>query len=346
MSGTSVDGLDIALCRFGNKNGQLFWEIINTETQPYSENWTNKLLTAHKLHGEELAILHFEYGKLLGKMVNRFIESNKIYRKTIDAISSHGHTVFHQPQKGMTLQIGHGAALAGECKIPVICDFRSQDVALGGHGAPLVPIGDRLLFGEYDFCLNIGGIANISFETENSRVAWDICPANMVLNFLSQKVGESFDRDGKIAASGQIDKRLYNTLNQLDYYTQKPPKTLGREWVESQIFPLLENSSLPLKDQMATFVEHIAFQISDTVQNHRGKRLLITGGGARNKYLTERINKTSGLSVVLPNTVVIDYKEALIFALLGYLKICNRINIFSSVTGANHDHVSGIEYKI
>lgn len=346
MSGTSVDGLDIALCTFNGKNGRLTWEIAHAETKKYPPNWSSKLLWAHELSSEKLAQLHFEYGELLGKMVDEFIEQKKIDRQNIDGVSSHGHTVFHQPEKGMTLQIGHGAALANACKLPVICDFRAQDVAMGGHGAPLVPIGDRLLFGEYNFCLNIGGIANISFELKDKRLAWDICPANMVLNHLSQQFNQPYDEDGEIAASGKIDTALLDRLNRLGYYSLQPPKTLGREWVEKHIFSILEKSTVSPADQMATFVEHIAHQIAQATKNYDGKTLLITGGGARNKYLSERINKTTGLAVVLPEDTVIDFKEALIFALLGYLKMNNEINILSSVTGARHDHVSGIEYKI
>ncbi len=346
MSGTSVDGLDIAICEFIPKANGLDWKILKADTILYDKNWNAKLRNAHNLKGEDLIRLHHEYGVYLGSLVSAFLADSGISKKKIRVISSHGHTVFHQPENGFTFQLGHGASIAAESGLPVVCDFRVQDVVMGGQGAPLVPIGDQLLFAEYDFCLNIGGIANISLENNGQRVAWDICPANMVLNYLSQHLGKPYDDKGVIAAHGSIIPDLYDQLNELNYYSQAAPKTLGREWVEKEVFALLDNYKNPIADKLTTFTEHVAFQIIKVAEKYDGKRILVTGGGAYNDFLIERINKLSGVTVIVPDTQLINYKEALIFALLGYLKKANKHNILSSVTGAQKNHISGVEYKI
>lgn len=346
MSGTSLDGLDIAFCKFATQNNKIIWQIEIAETLPYDTHWTEILKNAHKLTGIELTELNINYGREIGKMVNNFINKNAIHKSEIDYISSHGHTIFHQPEKGFTLQIGHGAYIAETTEINTICDFRTQDMAKGGQGAPLVPIGDRLLFGEYGCCINLGGIANLSYEKNNQRIAYDICPANMVLNYLSNKSGVNYDNNGAMAASGTVNKKLLAKLNQLNFYQQTPPKTLGREWVERNIFPLLENSKLSITNQLTTFCNHIGMQINSATAEIPKTDILITGGGAWNKFLIETINNYTSHSVVIPSDKIIDFKEALIFALLAYLRVNNKTNILSSVTGANEDHKAGIEFKI
>lgn len=345
MSGTSLDGLDMAVCEFWDEGEKLKWQILNAETRPYSSEWAEKLKNAHLLSGQDLLKLHHAYGEYLGETVLGFLDQKNIDHAKIDAICSHGHTIFHQPEGQFTFQLGHGGNIAAKTGKRVIADFRLQDMILGGQGAPLVPIGDRLLFRAYDFCLNIGGIANISLETESGRLAWDICPANMVLNRLSQKLGKQFDNDGAIAARGLINTQLLDKLNNLPYYHEKPPKTLGREWVETEVFKLIDNVDLSITDLLTTYTEHIAFQVGEATHSFNGNNILITGGGAMNDYLVSRINKFTGLSVILPEAQVINFKEALIFALLGFLKIQNRVNVLQSVTGAEKDHITGIEFK-
>jgi anhydro-N-acetylmuramic acid kinase len=345
MSGTSLDGLDIALCEFYDEDEKTQYQIVEAETIAYEEVWQQKLNKAHRLQSDELLLLHHEYGEQLGKIVNAFLLKHGVGKERVDLISSHGHTIFHQPDKGMTFQLGHGASIFKVAQIPVICDFRTQDVVYGGQGAPLVPIGDKLLFSEYDFCLNIGGIANVSFDNGNKRIAWDICPANMVLNYFAQKIGKKYDEGGRLAKDGNVNTQLLHELNNLDFYSMSPPKTLGREWVFDKIIPLVEKQNISVQDALATFVEHIAIQVSEVIGNDSKKSLLITGGGAYNNHLIERINNISDIIVKIPDNITIEFKEALIFALLGYLKSEGRNNILSSVTGAFKDHSSGILYN-
>lgn len=344
MSGTSLDGLDIAFCNFSNEQGVVNYEILDAVTIPYNDVWENKLKNAFSLKSEKLLELHSAFGQHQGEIVTAFLRERNISIKEVDLIGSHGHTVFHQPEKQLTFQLGNGALLSNVTGIPVICDFRSQDVALKGQGAPLVPIGDEMLFGEYKFCLNIGGIANISFEKQGKRVAWDICPANMVLNYFTQKINRPYDKNGEMAASGTINKKLLRQLNSLDFYVLQAPKTLGREWVYSQVIPMIESERIALADILATFNEHIAIQIGKLLIGNKEEKLLITGGGAYNSNLIERIKKYSNVSVNIPDNRIVEFKEALIFALLGYLKWNNKTNILSSVTGAIKDHSSGVLY--
>lgn len=346
MSGTSLDGLDVALCTFANENGHISWEIEMADTISYDSNWQTQLAHAHNLSGLNLTRLNVEFGNKIGQLVNQFITEHNIDKAQIDCIASHGHTVFHQPEHGFTLQIGHGAYLAETTGLNTICDFRTQDMAKGGQGAPLVPIGDKLLFGSYGCCINIGGIANLSYQLTNQRIAFDICPANMVLNHLSSKMGHPYDKNGEIAATGTINNTLLNQLNQLKYYQQPHPKTLGREWVEHHIIPLLEISTLTIADQLHTFCHHIGQQIHTNTEHLPLSTILLTGGGSWNKFLVEIINKYTPQSVIIPNDKIIGFKEALIFALLAYLKVTNQTNILASVTGSDNDHIAGVEYKI
>ena len=341
MSGTSLDGLDIALCEFRYQDNKWSFEIQETETRNYSDYWLGKLTNIHNADAEELTRLHFEYGHFLGEQVNSFIK--RIGQKP-GFIASHGHTIFHQPEKKYTLQIGDGNAIAAKTGLPVVFDFRSIDVALGGQGAPLVPIGDRLLFPNYGSCINLGGIANISYESNKQRIAFDICPVNQVLNSLSTELGKAFDNKGEMASEGNLDHELLQGLNNLGYYKSTPPKSLGKEWVDENIFPLLDSFSIPLKDKLRTFTEHIALQIGDIVNKNAGKTL-VTGGGAYNSFLIERIKANTSSEIVIPNDELIEFKEAMIFAFLGVLRIRDEINCLSSVTGASRDSCAGVVVK-
>jgi anhydro-N-acetylmuramic acid kinase len=340
MSGTSLDGLDIAYCELV-KAENWNYKIVSAITIPYSEKRKKILAAAIGLSGEELASLDAKFGKYIGEECNKMISEHGLRP---DFISSHGHTVFHQPKKGFTLQIGSGAQIYAETGLPVICDYRRQDVAMGGQGAPLVPIGDQLLFNDSDACLNLGGFANISTQRENKRIAWDICAVNVVLNFYASKAGLDFDEGGGIASGGSFYEKLYTDLGKLNFYREAPPKSLGIEWVKEQLMHILEKYPIPVEDILHTYTCHIAEQIGNTLDQNHVKKVLVTGGGAYNHFLVEKIQEKTPAIIHIPDDLTIQYKEALIFALLGVLKCRGEVNVLSSVTGAREDHSSGITY--
>jgi len=342
MSGTSLDGIDLAHLNFEITNGKWSFQILESETIGYSQKWLDQLKIAVGFSELELQKLNVDYTIVLGTIISDFIKKNKI--ENIDAVCSHGHTILHQPQNGITLQIGNLSEIASFCNQKVVCDFRVQDVQLGGQGAPLVPIGDRILFSDYDYCLNLGGFSNISFEENGNRIAFDISPVNTVLNFYANKLGLDYDDKGKISRTGSIDSKLLKELNQLDFYQQKYPKSLGFEFVKETILPIIEKYSITIEDKMATFTEHIAVQIALALPNKKSN-LFITGGGVYNDFMIERIQfHLKETKIVIPERKIIEFKEALIFGLLGVLKLRNEINTLSSVTGAKTDHSSGEIY--
>lgn len=341
MSGTSLDGLDIVYCHFTHTKSWQY-KIVDCITLEYSNEWKEKLAGASDLNGKDLTLLHKKYGEFIGKCVHEFIQDRNI---EVHLVASHGHTVFHQPDKKLTLQIGDGHEIAVNSGVTTICDFRSLDVALGGQGAPLVPIGDQLIFSEYDYCLNLGGFANISFEENNTRYAYDICPANIILNYLTRKTGHDYDKNGALGLLGKTDTELLHKLNALDYYKKSYPKTLGREWLEAEILPILNETELSVHDKLRTLYEHIATQISQSIAK-KDSKVFITGGGAYNKLLVNLIKQKISSKVIIPDQNLIDYKEALIFALLGVLKVESKINCLASVTGASKDSCGGVVYAI
>ncbi|MCQ4034924.1 anhydro-N-acetylmuramic acid kinase [Kaistella montana] len=338
MSGTSLDGLDICCATFTKENSRWKFKIQHAETLSYSTTWEDKLRNSIHLKPEELLALNSEYGFYLGEKVKEFI--NKHSLKNIDLIASHGHTVFHQPQKKFTLQIGDGRAIKILNKIPVVYDFRSQDVLMGGNGAPLVPIGDELLFSEFDACLNLGGFSNISFKKEGKRIAFDIGSVNIVLNKFAQLLHQKYDESGNIAKKGNINQEILSLLNSMEFYQKTPPKSLGIEWVNKHIFPKL--SSETPENVLATFTEHAADQIAKVFNDFNLKNVLFTGGGTYNTYLLESIKRKTETEIIVPEKGIIDFKEALIFALMGVLKLNNEINVLSSATGSSENHSSGI----
>lgn len=338
MSGTSVDGLDVAFCRFGARNK---FELVAAKTYPYPNELRQRLQTAMTLSAVELAALDAELGLYFGKTVNDFLKKFKL--KKPDAIASHGHTVFHDPLKNYSVQIGKGSHIAAVTNVPVVCDFRSTDVALGGQGAPLVPIGDEMLFSQYDYCLNLGGIANVSFKSKGKRIAYDISPCNLPVNMLMKKFGKEFDKDGQLGRSGKIIPGLLDALNQLKFYSQRPPRSLGREWVEREVMPLL-NQNDSTTDVLRTYYEHIAIQIANQFKT-KNSSVLVTGGGAYNTFLMQLIHQKSKVTIVTPEPSLIEFKEALIFAFLGYLRLNEKNNALKSVTGAKRDSVGGAIYS-
>ena len=333
MSGTSLDGVDLAYIQFNNDK-RLTYKIIASKTIPYSTNWKNKLSSAFNSNEKEIKTLNIDYGAYLGLLVTDFIKSNSIDK--IDFVASHGHTIFHKPEEAYTLQIGDGETLAKTCQQKVVCDFRTQDVKLGGQGAPLVPIGDEMLFSEYDYCLNIGGFANISFNENGVRKAFDICPANIILNHYTRTIGLEFDAAGALSKSGNVNNQLLQALDLVPSYFNK--NSLGNEIVQNEFIPLIDSFKLKIEDILHTVVEHVSCKIASELKSGTA---LITGGGAYNSFLIDRIKKHANSDLILPISSLIDYKEALIFGLLGLLRIENEVNCLASVTKASKNHSSG-----
>jgi anhydro-N-acetylmuramic acid kinase len=337
MSGTSLDGIDLAHITFEIGDNWAF-EIHNAETVPYPERWKNKLSNLVSYDLKTLRSIDEDYTYYLAEVITGFFRKYQLDK--IDAICSHGHTALHQPENNITYQIGNLPTLSKLTRNTVVCDFRIQDVKYNGQGAPLVPIGDRLLFSEYDYCINLGGFANISYGVDLTRIAFDICPVNIVMNLFAEKLGYNFDKGGEIARSGLIDEHVLNQLNSLDYYSEKSPKSLGLEWVNSSILPILEDSKLSEVQVLRTFIEHIAIQIAKAFKTY--SKVLFTGGGTFNDFLLERIIAQKEFELVVPSIEIIEFKEALIFGLLGVLKLRGEVNCLSSVTGADFDHSSGV----
>ncbi len=337
MSGTSLDGVDIVYVKF-IQNESWSFKIINSKTYKYEDSTADILNDISKKTLEEIKEIDVVYSKMLAKIINEFIDEFSINK--IDFVSSHGHTAIHDPSNLITYQMGNLSTLSTEINQKVICDFRVQDVKLGGEGAPLVPVGEKYLFHEYDSFINLGGFANISNHKGESLIAYDICPVNIVLNNLSKKIGKDFDDKGSIASSGKLIINLYEELEKLEYYQLDPPKSLGIEWVDEYIFPLINKYfDYPIEDLLNTLSNHIANQISNNLKNL--DKVLVSGGGAYNDYLIHLIRSKTDSEIIISSKNIIEFKEALIFAFLGVLRNLNINNCYSSVTGASKDHCSG-----
>jgi anhydro-N-acetylmuramic acid kinase len=344
MSGTSLDGLDVAYCIFTFQKGIWKFSLEKTKTYEYKPSLISRLSKAKEISGLELSLLSNELAAIWANDIQNFIHNNNI---KADFVASHGHTIFHQPEKGLTVQIGNGAKLSAMLKLPVICDFRTTDVALGGQGAPLVPIGDELLFSNFGYCLNLGGIANISFKEKNKRIAFDISACNILLNYLAEKKGKKYDKNGNWAKEGKTNKSLLEKLNNQDYFSKKAPKSLGIEWIQKNQISIIEKSTISIEDKLATVSEHIAIQIANSIKKtQKQQSLLITGGGAFNSYLINRIKHhlAANITVEIPDKNIISFKEALIFAFLGVLRFRQEKNCLKSVTGAKSDTIGGCIY--
>lgn len=354
MSGSSLDGLDIVYAHIQETGGKWSFEIINADCYPYPEEWTEQLRHATSLNALEYQLLHTAYGHYTGEQVNRFIEAFALHHK-VDLISSHGHTTFHVPVKRMTAQLGDGAAIAAVTGLPVVSDLRAMDVALGGEGAPIVPIGEKLLLHEYNILLNLGGIANISAKIGNDYIAFDVCAANKILNMIVAKEGKKYDENGTMAAAGNVDESLLKELDGFEYYSKGYPKSLANDFGIDVVFPLVEKYALSTNDALRTYVEHITIQLKNSIsmimQNKElqqasvtGQRLLVTGGGALNSFLVNRLSEVFQelmIETIVPEKSLINYKEALIMALIGVLRWREEYNVLSSVTGASRSSISG-----
>lgn len=341
MSGTSLDGVDLALCRFHLRGEKWAFEIERAETIPYSGEWEAKLKNLHMADADQILETNAALGRHFACLINEFLKDD---RQELSIIASHGHTVFHRPEKDYTLQIGSGAHIAAMTGIDTVCDFRTKDIALGGQGAPLVPIGDQYLFPEYDACLNLGGIANISYKGEDGRKAYDICPVNMALNLIANQSGYSYDPDGTIARSGNVNETLLEKLNGLDFYKHHGPKSLGKEWFEREFRPFM--SGTDQADLARTVTEHIAIIHKKEFEKLPAQaKILVTGGGAYNKFLMELMQQHTGAKLIVPEDRIVQFKEALVFAFLGALYYSGRINVLSSSTGSTVDHIGGAMYR-
>jgi anhydro-N-acetylmuramic acid kinase len=349
MSGSSLDGLDIAFIEFEETGAKWSYEIKAAACNKYDDEWLLKLQNATKLSAYDYLLLHSAYGKYIGERINAFIQQHDLEHK-IQLIASHGHTTFHVPSLAMTAQLGDGAAIAATTEINVVSDLRVVDVAFGGQGAPIVPIGEKLLFADYAFCLNLGGIANLSFKSNEGYIAFDICAANRVMNLIAKVEGKEYDEDGNLAASGNIDTTLLTKLNSLAYYKQPHPKSLANSFGTDEVFPIIAASGLSTADKLRTYVDHIVMQISYSIQELgiknkvRNEKLLVTGGGAFNKFLIARLKQALGafdIEVVVPDEILINYKEALIMALIGVLRWREEYNVLSTVTGATRSSIGG-----
>ncbi len=342
MSGTSLDGLDIAYCTFEKRNAQWLYKIEKAQTIPYPSNWKKVLGNAQTFSGEKLTQADVSYGSYLGAKTRDFINENRLRP---DFITSHGHTVFHQPHNGFTLQIGNGNAIYAATEVPVVYDLRSLDVMRGGQGAPLVPIGDRLLFNDHDVCLNLGGIANLSLDVKKQRIAFDVCFVNMALNYLSEKTGKAFDRNGAHAASGDVNPKLLEAINRIYARLRNTRPSLGREIFENHLRPLIDNEKIALADRLRTVTESAAQEIVGTIRSlKKNAKVLCTGGGAFNAFLLARMLDLGGdeVTLIVPEDEIVKFKEALVFAFLGVLRVRDEANCLRSVTGASRDSSGGI----
>ncbi len=360
MSGSSLDGLDIVFVELHENAGEWRFEILAAECYEYDEEWKQKLKNAIGLNALDYQLLHTAYGHYLGKEINRFSENNNLQYQ-VGLIASHGHTTFHEPAQKMTAQLGDGAAIAAQTKLPVVNELRALDIAFGGQGAPIVPIGEKHLFKDFEMCLNIGGIANISFNKGSQYIAYDICPANRVLNMIAARVNKEYDAGGEMAAPGNVHEKLLQKLNAMDYYQQPFPKSLANNFGTDEVFPLIRSFGLTHNDELRTYVEHIVLQIKKAIENSEwsvvsgetlrvnsdsGKtlKLLVTGGGAFNTFLVQRLKdelQFLNIEVTIPEENIVKYKEALIMALIGVLRWRQENNVLASVTGAERDSIGG-----
>lgn len=342
MSGTSLDGVDVAYSRFQKRKKKWKAKIITAKTFDYSPEWQKELSGTHLLSGNDLIHLHTRYGKFLGELINSFVRKNKIEK--IDLIASHGHTIFHQPDLHFTFQLGDGNAIFAETKIPVVYDFRSLDVALGGQGAPLVPMGDALLFSDYDICVNLGGIGNLTVKEKKKIKAFDFCFCNMALNYLTEKMNQRYDDKGKLAAAGTANELLLTKIESIYSQTRNAHPSLGREGFEKYMQALIDDESIPLNDRLCTVCESVANELALSVPEKKKQKLLVTGGGAFNNFLIKRIEKklSNKAKVIVPDKKIIAFKEAFVFAFLGVLRLCGETNVLKSVTGAATNSCSGV----
>ncbi len=350
MSGSSLDGLDIACCSFVENDGQWSFKLLDSLCKTYPADFQQMLKGLPLLNAKELAKADTDLGLFFGNAVMDFVMDKEL--RNIDLVASHGHTVFHHPEKGFTTQLGAGAAIAATCGITVVNDLRSADIAHGGNGAPIVPIADKLLFHQHAICLNLGGIANLSVRIDNQLLAFDFCGANQLLNYLAAQLGLEYDNGGAEAAKGNINDALLKNLNAVAFHEAPFPKSLDNTFVQETYFAILNESDAPVNNKLRTVTEFIALQFHrhiKAVETHAGISLagssvLVTGGGAFNTFLIGRLQELGNLQMVIPSPDIIAFKEAIAMAFIGVLRLRNQPNVLASVTGANRDTVNGAVY--
>ncbi|MEM6321119.1 MAG: anhydro-N-acetylmuramic acid kinase [Bacteroidota bacterium] len=355
MSGSSLDGLDIAYCSFEvekREDGDLVvhdWGIEKAETSEFTEAWEARLSQLPEQNALAFAKTHTYFGHYTGELVNSFLQRHQV---TPDFIAAHGHTIFHDPMGRMSIQIGDGSAIAATTGFPTISNFRNQDVAINGQGAPVAPIMDKYLLPGHDFYLNLGGIANVTAVLPNRKtIAFDICPVNQLLNFLANRLGAAYDAEGQMAAAGEMQPEMLKCINKADFYRTSYPKSLDNSWSKTEILSKLEDNPALIPDQLRTLVEHIAHQINFALRqvirkeklNKSKYSILITGGGAFNTFLIERLrfHCEDLIELVLPDADIIQFKEAALMAWMGVMRVENVPNVLKSVTGADRDSVNG-----
>lgn len=350
-SGTSLAGLDIVFVALTEVRGKWTYELKAAERLAYTSEWEEKLGGAAALPARDYFLLHSEYGHFIGHAVNQFIAQHQLDHK-VHFITSHGHTVFHVPAQKMTAQLGDGAAIAAVTGISVISDLRSVDVALGGKGAPVLPVAEQLLFPDYHYRVNLAENATIAAQPDGQLIAFDVCPCNYVLDTLAGLLGRPFDEEGKLAAGGVTDQGLLDALNGLAFYNEQYPRTLTSKFGTGTILPMIQQQQLSTQGKLNTYIHHIAAQVAAAVQqltpSEEGAayNLLLTGGGARNTYLVETIR-----TILQPLNVTVTVQEepfrnALMIALLGALRWRQEPNALSAVTGAEKDSVGGALWSV
>ncbi len=356
MSGSSLDGLDIAFCTFTIKALPTFevvnWKINASNTVAYSKAWQKKLMELPQSSALDFVETHAKFGHYLGQLVQQFLSEHAL---TPDLIVSHGHTIFHYPERQFTVQIGDGAAIASITGYPVVSDVRAMDVSSGGQGAPIAPIADRYLLSEFDFCLNTGGIFNITYQSDKHSVALDITGANQILNTLANEMDLPYDASGAIARTGTVNITLLEQSNTFDYFLEEYPKSLDNQWVRENLTQLFKNFDAAVSDRLRTACEHIVFQTRQSVQQifekeklpkDRVYKMIVTGGGAFNTFLMELlVEGLPEIQVVLPDKEMIENKEALLMALMGVMRIESVPNCIHTVTGAVRSVIGGVVHQ-
>ncbi|MGB0862924.1 MAG: anhydro-N-acetylmuramic acid kinase [Saprospiraceae bacterium] len=352
MSGSSLDGVDLAYCEFRLNDEAIDFDLLIAETIPFDEKWMGRLQHLPTQNALTFAKTHVYFGHYLGELLNDFIERCKIEP---DFIASHGHTIFHDPDRRFTTQIGEGGAMAAITKTTVISDFRTQDIAIDGEGTPIAPAADRYLFSEYDLMMNIGGIANITCNAKGKYIAFDTSAANQVLNVLASFKGLEYDKNGNLAAQGKVIPSILEQLESMEYFKQSYPKSIANSWVRDRILPIFIENEASIEDRLHTAVEHIATETAVAIKGIFTKeklpkkeyQLLVTGGGALNGFLIKKIQEKLvplRVKVEVPAPEIIEYKEAILMGLMGVLRMEERVNCFSSVTGARRNTIGGAVY--
>ena len=338
MSGSSLDGVDLCLISF-KKDQSWDFKVIKYVQLSLSEELRKRLKNSENLNAREIHELDIDYGFWLGNQIKTFLANDS----GVKVIGIHGHTVFHDPKKNLSIQIGNGEVISHVTGLPTVDTFRIKDILHGGQGAPLVPIGDCLLFPDFQAWVNLGGIANITVKKEKGIMAWDIAPCNQVLNFLAGKLGHEYDKNGTIAASGHLLDEWLNELEKPAFFHQTPPKSLDNQWVKQHLITDLPTNT---PDALHTYCFFLSKQIHQAVKRFSSPstKILFTGGGANNLFLIDQIKKqlSPSFQVIVPDKIIIDYKEAIIFGFLGLLRFLNQRNVLGEATGSNSDTISGV----